>query len=102
MPREESDQVPAPGLHEVALVWWDVDRDPVVTWDGSGRHFQLRDPEGDGTLHLVTLDEPAADPRRVARALGEGLASCDFPPTGERASPTRVAATLRAAGLATA
>lgn len=93
--------VAAPGLREVAEVWWDVDRDPVVVWDGPGRRFDLVDPEAPtNRLHLVTLVDPPDDPVVVAGILAEGLAACDFPPTEHRASPTRVAATLRAAGRA--
>lgn len=92
--------VPAPELREVAQIWWDVDIDPVVVWDGEGLAYDLTAADDDaGRLALLRLTEPAASPRRVAEALAEGLASCDFPPTGEQASPGRVRATLRAAGL---
>lgn len=91
---------PAPALREVAEVWWDLERDPVVAWDATGRRFWLTDPEEvDRHLALATYRAPVADPPRVARALAEGLASCDFPPTEDAASPSRVAATLRAASL---
>lgn len=100
--------VPAPDLREVAQVWWDLDQDPAVTWDADGRVYDLV-PASDGSsahrtdrrLALLRLAEPAADPRQVAAVLASGLASCDFPPTDEQASPGRVRATLRAAGLST-
>lgn len=90
----------APGLREVAQIWWDVDRDPAVVWDDAGTWFALVDPD-DPThrLDLVRFAAPVADPAAVAAVLAEGLAACDFPPTGERASPPRVAATLRVAGV---
>lgn len=90
----------APGLREVAQIWWDVDRDPAVSWDEEGTTFVLLDPDHPThRLDLVTFAAPVADPAAIAAALADGLASCDFPPTGERASPTRVAATLRVAGV---
>lgn len=91
----------APELHEVALTWWDVDVVPVVTWDEPGTRFVLADPTdgADHHLELLELAEPPADPRGVAAVLAEGLAACDFPPTGDGAAPGRVRATLRAAGL---
>jgi hypothetical protein len=94
--------VPAPELLEVAQTWWDVDHVPMVTWNDDGTAYDLTDPEvPDHRLELLRLAAPPADPpRRIAEVLAEGLASCDFPPTGERASPNRVAATLRAARLA--
>lgn len=93
--------MPAPELREVAEIWWDVDVEPVVTWDAAGTEFVLVDPT-DAERHrlaLLELTEPAADARGLASVLAEGLAACDFPPTGDRASPGRVRATLRAAGL---
>lgn len=94
--------VPAPELAEVAQTWWDVDAIPVVTWDEPGRRFSLVDPDLPARhhLHLLEVAEPVEDPRALARALAEGLAACDFPPTEDRASPGRVRATLRAARLA--
>lgn len=91
--------VPAPGLLEVAQIWWDRDEVPVVTWDADGRVFALVAEAGDADDRLVLLElaAPTDDPAALARVLAEGLAACDFPPTGEQASPTRVAATLRAA-----
>jgi hypothetical protein len=90
--------VPAPELAEVAHTWWDVDRDPVVTWDASARRFELVDPEQlDSRLELVTLRTPATDPRRAAASLAEAFAACDFPPTGRGvpvASAIRVARDL--------
>lgn len=90
----------APGLREVAETWWDVDRDPAVAWDDDGRRFTLVDP-GDPVheLELARFGTPVADPDAVAAALAEGLAACDFPPTEDRASVPRVAATLRVAGI---
>lgn len=91
---------PAPGLREVAESWWDRDEDPVVRWSADGRDFTLTPADGTGeeVLQLLTLPTAPPDPQRVARALAEGLAGCDFPPTGDRAVPSAVAATLRAAG----
>lgn len=90
--------VPAPELAEVARTWWDADLVPQVTWDDSGTAFDLVDPD-DTTrrLHLLRLAAPADDPAALARVLADGLAACDFPPTGDRASSARVLATLRAA-----
>lgn len=93
-----SPSVPAPELLEVAQTWWDVDEVPVVTWDAAGTTFELVDAtDRTRRLHLLRLAEPAVDPAALAATLAEGLAACDFPPTGQRASPTRVRATLRAA-----
>ncbi len=92
--------IPAPALREVAEIWWDVDAVPVVRWDASGRRFTLADPGGGHEpLVLLELEDPAADPEHVAHVLAEGLAACDFPPTGDGAAPGRVRATLRAANL---
>lgn len=98
-----SRRVPAPGLLEVAQAWWDVDREPSVTWSDDGRTFLLVDGDGDGeqapaSLLLARLAATPVDPRRLAEVLAEGLASCDFPPTGDGASPTHVRRTLAAAG----
>lgn len=90
--------VPAPGLAEVARTWWDVDVVPVVTWRDGGATYVLTDPgSGDHELLLARFDGPVDDPAGLARVLAEHLAACDFPPTGDRASPSRVAATLAAA-----
>lgn len=95
---DDSRRVPAPELDEVAQIWWDVDEVPQVSWDASGTDFQLVDPTDDSRrLALLRLASPAQNPRELAVTLAEGLASCDFPPTGQRASPARVRATLRAA-----
>lgn len=96
----DSRHVPAPALVEVAQIWWDRDVVPVVTWDEDGVAYELVDPD-DPTrrLALLAVQEPPEDPRALATVLAEGLASCDFPPTGEQASPGRVRATLRAAGV---
>lgn len=91
-------EVPAPGLREVAEVWWDLDEDPVVRWDSDGRRYVLAAPGGDDRLVLATVASPPADASVLARILAEGLASCDFPPTGDGAAPGRVRATLAAAG----
>lgn len=98
--RWHRDAVPAPELREVATTWWDVDVDPVVRWSRDGTRHELVDPT-DPTRRLLlrVTDDASVDPRVVAEVLAEGLAACDFPPTGEEASPTRVAATLRVAGL---
>jgi hypothetical protein len=92
--------VPAPALVEVAQIWWDRDVVPVVAWDDDGTAYELVDPEEPAhRLALLIVQERPDDPRALAACLAEGLASCDFPPTGERASPGRVRATLRAAGV---
>ncbi len=92
--------VPAPELREVAQIWWDLDADPAVVWDPEGLAYDLTAPGDDARrLALLRLAEAPSEPRRVAEALARGLASCDFPPTGEQASPGRVRATLRVAGL---
>lgn len=89
--------VPAPGLREVAEIWWDVEADPqVVTRDG-GATFLLVVAGSDEELVLARFAAPVADPVAMAGVLAEGLAACDFPPTGAGAAPGRVAATLRAA-----
>lgn len=90
----------APGLREVAETWWDVERDPAVAWSDDACRFWLVDPEEPThRLALARFTTAVADPERVAAALGDGLAACDFPPTGERASPVRVVTTLRVAGV---
>jgi hypothetical protein len=100
-----SDDVPArrvaaPQLRETADIWFDSGGDPVVEWDLEGRRFDLVDPgPGGERLHLYEAPAPASDPERLAWALAEGLAACDFPPTGDGASPTHVARTLRVAGI---
>jgi hypothetical protein len=38
-------------------------------------------------------------PEQLARALAEGLAACDFPPTGDGASREHVVKALRVAGI---
>lgn len=91
---------PAPDLAEVARIWWDVDHDPVVAWDEDGRRFDLVDPrEPSSRLRLAIFAEPVPDPSRVAAVLAEGLAACDFPPTGDGVTPARAALTLRANGV---
>jgi hypothetical protein len=93
-------RVVAPGLRETADIWFDTGRDPEVVWDAAGRRFELVDPR-DATerLTLLVAEAPVTDPARLARVLAEGLAACDFPPTGDGASPSHVARALRAAGL---
>jgi hypothetical protein len=92
--------VPAPALRETSDIWFDTGRDPVVVWDPEGRRFLLVDPVEEGcALTLLVTDGPVTDPARVAQVLADGLAACDFPPTGQSASPTHVERTLRAAGL---
>ncbi len=93
-------RIAAPGLQETAEIWWDADAVPVVEWDEDGRRIELVDGDDDGNrLLLWAASEPLADVEAVARALAEGLAACDFPPTGEGVSRPRAEATLRAAGL---
>lgn len=90
--------VQAPGLNEVAQIWWDTDAEPVVRWQDGGAVFVLTAPvAGAGELLLARFDPPPADPRGMAEVLAAGLAACDFPPTGDGAAPGRVAATLAAA-----
>jgi hypothetical protein len=92
---------PAPDLREVATIWWDVDRDPEVVWDAAGRRFDLVDPEeGRSRLRLCELAAPAPDPERVAAALADGLAACDFPPTADGVPVAVAARVLRAQGVA--
>ena len=97
---EAERRVPAPELRETADIWFDTGHDPVVGWDSAGRHFELVDPE-DATQRLTLFVAPSsvADPERVAKALADGLAACDFPPTEDGASPLHVAKALRAAGI---
>lgn len=90
--------VPAPALREVAEVWWDLSQDPVVRWRADGTVFVLTDQDGLHELRLATFAAPVQDPAALAAVLATGLAACDFPPTGERAAPGRVAATLRVGG----
>lgn len=93
-------RVPAPALRETADIWFDTGRDPVVEWDPAGLRFELVDPGAPGNrLLLLAARVAPADPARVARVLADGLAACDFPPTGDGASPLHVARALRAAGL---
>lgn len=93
-------QVPAPQLRETADIWWDSGVDPVVGWDATGRRWWLVDgADASQRLRLLELPAPVAEPRRVAEALADGLAACDFPPTADGVTPDRARATLRAAGL---
>jgi hypothetical protein len=93
-------RVAAPDLRETADIWFDTGRDPVVTWDAEARRFELVDPvDAAQRLTLFVADAPVADPGRLARVLAQGLAACDFPPTGDGASPSHVARALRAAGI---
>ncbi len=92
--------VPAPELVEVAQIWWDVERVPVVVWDPAGCEFHLVDPEESGSrLLLARFAGGVTDPREVAETLAEGLAACDFPPNGDGVAPERAKRTLRAAGV---
>lgn len=92
--------VPAPGLRETADIWFDTGRDPGITWDQRAHRFELIDPqEPSARLLLYRAPSPVADPRRLARVLAEGLAACDFPPTGDGASPSHVAKALQVAGI---
>jgi hypothetical protein len=96
----EDRRVPAPGLMETAEIWWDAEVAPVIEWDRSGQEFTLLDASDPGNrLLLWRAASPVHDPGAVAAALAEGLAACDFPPTGEGVSPQRAAVTLRVAGL---
>ncbi len=93
-------QVPAPALRETADIWFDTGRDPVVVWDPAGRRFELQDPlEPANALELVSYPSAVEDPARLARVLADGLAACDFPPTGDGAAASHVASALRVAGL---
>lgn len=97
---ESERRLAAPGLRETADIWFDTGRDPVITWDTTGRRFMLQDPEApEHALALVTYPTGVDDPVVLARALAEGLAACDFPPTGDGAAAGHVASALRAAGL---
>jgi hypothetical protein len=98
---EDGDErrVSAPALRETADIWFDTGRDPEVTWDAAGRRFELVDPGGEGRLTLFVAPSEVSDPARIATALAEGLAACDFPPTADGASPGHVAAALRAVGI---
>ncbi len=99
-PEPAARRLPAPQLRETADIWFDTDRDPVIVWDPTGTSFRLQDPVDAGLeLHLVTFPGGVADPARLAGVLAEGLAACDFPPTGDGASARHVAAALRAAGV---
>lgn len=99
-PSSGARRLPAPQLRETADIWFDTGRDPVVTWDADARRFLLVDPEDPAlVLTLLRAEHPVADPRRIAAVLAEGLAACDFPPTGDGASPGHVTRALRAAGI---
>jgi hypothetical protein len=92
--------VPAPALRETADIWFDTGRDPVIVWDAQGRSFRLQDPhDASCSLHLVTYPAGVRAPAELAAVLAEGLAACDFPPTGDGADPGHVGSTLRAYGL---
>jgi hypothetical protein len=97
---DEDPVIDAPELLEVAQTWWDVERVPRVVWDAEATVFELVDPE-DVTLRLTLarFATSVTDPVRVATALSEGLAACDFPPTGDGLAPGRAALTLRTAGI---
>lgn len=99
-PATENRRVAAPQLRETADIWFDTGRDPEIRWDAAGRRFELVDP-GDGheALLLFVAPRSVADPAHVARNLAEGLAACDFPPTGSGADADHVARALRAAGI---
>jgi hypothetical protein len=99
-PGDSERAVLAPELAEVARTWWDVDHDPVVAWDAAGVRFELTDPEDlAARLTLVTLRTPPGDPARVAAALAEAFAACDFPPTGDGVPAVSAARVARALGL---
>ncbi len=92
--------IDAPALLEVAQTRWDVERVPQVVWDADATVFDMVDPE-DPTLRitLARFHTSVTDPVRVATVLSEGLAACDFPPTGDGLAPGRAALTLRIAGV---
>lgn len=93
--------LPAPELRETADIWFDTGRDPVIVWDAEGRSFRLQDPrDATCSLHLVTYPTGVRAPADLAAALAEGLAACDFPPTGDGAAAGHVASALRAYGIA--
>jgi hypothetical protein len=92
-------RVAAPQLRETADIWFDTGRDPEIVWDGEGRRFDLVEPVTGERLSLHLAPRAVADPEALARALAEGLAACDFPPTGDGASAEHVAKALRAAGI---
>jgi hypothetical protein len=93
--------IPAPALRETADIWFDTGRDPVIVWDAEGRRFRLQDPrDATCSLHLVTYPIGVSAPAELAAALAEGLAACDFPPTGDGAAAGHVASALRAYGIA--
>jgi hypothetical protein len=94
-------RIPAPELREVATIWWDVERDPVVDWDAAGRCFELVDPGAPESHRLVLARFPDGvdRPQDVAQVLADGLAACDFPPTADSASPHQVARALAAGGF---
>jgi hypothetical protein len=92
--------IPAPELVEVAQIWWDVDRVPVVVWGDDAREFHLIDPDEPASrLLLARFERGVPDPLEVAGALAEGLAACDFPPNGDGVVPERASRTLQAAGI---
>jgi hypothetical protein len=95
--------VEAPELREVATIWWDIERDPVVGWDPAGQLFELIDPLAPDEHRLVLARFPGGvdAPARIAQVLADGLAACDFPPTESAASPHQVARALAAGGFAT-
>ena len=94
-----SRQVPAPALTETAEIWWDSTVVPLVVWDDEARRFWLVDGDDPARRLLLWRTDGHVEPRAVAEALAEGLAACDFPPTGDGAAPGRVEATLRAYGV---
>jgi hypothetical protein len=98
-PGPDERRLPAPQLRETADIWFDTGRDPELVWDREGRRFDLVDPVTDERLSLYVAPRAVADPAALAGALAEGLAACDFPPTGDGASATHVARALRAAGI---
>lgn len=90
----------APELRETADIWWDSGTDPVIRWDAMGRRFWLVDgADSSHRLVLLALERTPGDAVVVATALRQGLAACDFPPTGGGVGAERAAATLRAAGV---
>lgn len=92
--------VPAPGLTEVAEIWFDSEREPVITWSAEGTSFSLADPhDPSAMLPLAHVADRVDDPAELAKVLAEGLAACDFPPTLGAAHPDHVRKALLAARI---
>lgn len=70
--RDQSDRrVAAPDLRETADIWFDTGRDPVVTWDPAGTHFELLDPgQPTSRITLLRVGRPAAGRLSASRRGG--------------------------------